>query len=158
MRCRGGARVRATVEDRFQISRRVRRGDRRLAANLSGTTVLTGTCRGRTAVLVLHWTAKRTDLPEPPTPSFTSAPDPVSLAADGGVATFTDVSDDAVDGGTIVSRVWDFGDPGSGAANAASGAEVSHRYTATGTFTVSLTVTDDDGLSSTVADVFIVDP
>src|SRR5262245_114422 len=35
MRC-GSARVSADLVDRFQISRRVRRGDRRLAANLSG--------------------------------------------------------------------------------------------------------------------------
>jgi PKD repeat protein len=72
--------------------------------------------------------------------------------------TFSDTSVDDLDGGTIVSRVWEFGDPASGDANAAEGAQASHRYTTVGTFTVRLTVTDDDGVSASVADVVSVEP
>lgn len=47
----------------------------------------------------------------------------------------------AAPGRTIVSYSWDFGD---GTANA-SGVQVSHTYTALGTYTVTLVVTDDVG-------------
>lgn len=46
--------------------------------------------------------------------------------------------------GTIVSYAWDFGDGYS-----ASGAIVSHTYSAAGSYTVSLTVIDDDGATGT---------
>jgi hypothetical protein len=157
LRCAGG-RVRAQVADHFQISRAVRRAGRRLAANLAGTATISGSCGGAPARLVVRWTAVRSDLPEPPTPSFVAAPDPVSLTADGGLVTFTDASIDDLDGGRVVDRDWDFGDPLSGTANTASGAEVTHRYTMPGTFTVKLTVTDDDGLSASISDMITVDP
>jgi trimeric autotransporter adhesin len=48
--------------------------------------------------------------------------------------------------GTIVSYAWNFGDATTGV-----GATVSHPYTADGTYTVTLTVTDDDGAIHTVA-------
>jgi hypothetical protein len=35
---------------------------------------------------------------------------------------------------------------------------VGHRYAAVGTFTVRLTVTDDDGLTASVSDVVTVEP
>jgi hypothetical protein len=47
--------------------------------------------------------------------------------------------------GTIASYAWDFGDGTSG-----SGASPSHSYTSTGTFTPKVTVTDDQGASTTV--------
>jgi hypothetical protein len=158
LRCGAGGRVRARVNDQFQITRRVRRAGRRLAANLGGRATVSGVCGGRLARLVVRWNAERSDLPEPPTPSFVAAPDPVSLAAEGGLVTFTDASIDDLDGGRVVDRDWDFGDPLSGTANTASGAEVSHRYTTPGTFTVKLTVTDDAGLSASISDAITVDP
>ncbi len=48
------------------------------------------------------------------------------------------------DGGSIVSYTWDFGDGSSG-----SGALVQHTYTVAGTYVVSLTVVDDEGMSNT---------
>jgi PKD repeat protein len=46
--------------------------------------------------------------------------------------------------GTIISYDWDFGDNTTG-----SGVNPSHTYTAPGTYTVTLTVTDDEGLTDT---------
>ncbi len=43
-------------------------------------------------------------------------------------------------GGSIISYDWDFGD-----GNFGSGENPSHSYDATGTYNVSLTVTDNDG-------------
>lgn len=60
----------------------------------------------------------------------------VALAFDGSGSTDTD--------GSIVSYAWDFGDGSTG-----SGDAPSHTYQNTGTYTVSLTVTDDAGDSDT---------
>jgi PKD repeat protein len=54
--------------------------------------------------------------------------------------------------GSIVSYVWDFGDATSG-----SGASVTHSYSTAGTYQVSLTVTDDDGLTGETTHVVQVD-
>ena len=52
--------------------------------------------------------------------------------------------------GTIVSYVWDFGDSAVGKlARSAAESTVAHTYQAAGTYQVTLTVTDDAGLSST---------
>ncbi|MFO8009481.1 MAG: PKD domain-containing protein [Dehalococcoidia bacterium] len=68
--------------------------------------------------------------------SFSYSPEnPVS----GEDVTF-DASDSYVTDGEIVSWEWDFGDGGS-----TSGEVVTHEYVQSGTFTVNLTVTDDDG-------------
>jgi PKD repeat protein len=47
--------------------------------------------------------------------------------------------------GTIVKYFWNFGD-----GNTASGVSVSHLYSETGAYTVTLTVTDDDGATDTI--------
>jgi PKD repeat protein len=47
--------------------------------------------------------------------------------------------------GYIVSYSWDFGD-----GNTASGVTVSHSYPASGSYTVTLTVTDDDGATDSI--------
>jgi len=56
-----------------------------------------------------------------------------------------DASDSYDPDGTIVDYFWDFGD-----GSYASGKIVTHRYATTGTFTVTLNVTDDGGLWSIV--------
>jgi PKD repeat protein len=48
--------------------------------------------------------------------------------------------------GSIVSYVWDFGDGAS-----ASGYKASHTYTNLGTYTITLTVTDNDGATDDAA-------
>lgn len=78
------------------------------------------------------------DGPEPQLPNLapTAAMD---VACEGLTCTF-DGSASSDSDGTVESFAWSFGDGASG-----TGATTSHTFDADGTFTVSLTVTDDDG-------------
>ena len=69
---------------------------------------------------------------QPPVAAFTATPSGLSVAVDGGDSTDPD--------GTIASYAWNFGDGGS-----ATGPTASHAYAAGGTYTVTLTVTDNSG-------------
>lgn len=68
----------------------------------------------------------------PPTASFTFSCTDLSCDFDGSGSSDSD--------GTIASYAWDFGD-----GNTATGVTASHTYGADGTYTVTLTVTDDGG-------------
>jgi PKD repeat protein len=60
----------------------------------------------------------------------------------------------------VVSWAWDFGDPGSAGSNTSNVKNPSHSYSNTllTTYTVKLTVTDNDGLISTKSAEFTVSP
>jgi len=60
------------------------------------------------------------------------------------VCTFVDASEDS--DGSIASVSWDFGDSGT-----AAGSQVLHAFAAPGSYTVGLTVIDDDGGSATIS-------
>ncbi len=83
-------------------------------------------------------------LPAPPVPAFLVAAHPADDSA-----TFTDTSSRGAGGARIVSRTWQFGDPASGAANAAIARSAQHTFSAPGVYQVTLTVTDTNGLSAT---------
>jgi hypothetical protein len=73
-------------------------------------------------------------------------------ATNGLTATFTDSSTDS--DGTIASRAWTFGDGGTSTAT-----NPSHTYAAGGTYSVSLTVTDNGGATNTkTASVTVTSP
>ncbi|RCX30186.1 S8 family serine peptidase [Thioalbus denitrificans] len=77
------------------------------------------------------------DTNAPPTAAFTSACAGLGCDFDGRGSSDSD--------GSIVTHAWDFGDGAT-----ASGPTASHTYATDGTYTVSLTVTDDGGASGTV--------
>ena len=69
-------------------------------------------------------------------------------------AQFTDTSHIAT--GTITGWAWNFGDPGSGAANTSALQNPTHSYTAVGSYTVRLIVTSNNGCKDTISHSFIV--
>jgi len=91
----------------------------------------------------------------PPTASFTTSP---TQPAPGTSVSFNaSGSSDSV--GTINQSLdsWNFGDPSSGSNNTASGPTASHAYANPGTYTVTLTVTNDAGQTATSQRQVIVD-
>ncbi len=72
-----------------------------------------------------------------PIAAFTSSSTYLQVSFDGSTSTDSD--------GSIVSYAWTFGDTGTG-----TGVSPSHTYAAAGTYTVRLTVTDDDGATNYV--------
>ena len=91
--------------------------------------------------------ARRRAATAPPTASFTATPSagqpPLAVAFD------ASASSDAE--GPIASYAWDFGD-----GTTASGATAEHTYTAAGSFTATLTVTDGAGQTATTTQAIVV--
>ncbi|MGA9856677.1 MAG: PKD domain-containing protein [Solirubrobacteraceae bacterium] len=88
--------------------------------------------------------------PGPPAAAFRQS---VSGSTD--VGSFQDTSAPQGDQTPIVRRVWTFGDPASGSANSSSVAGPSHTFSAPGSYHVTLTVTDADGLRASETQVVV---
>jgi len=84
-------------------------------------------------------TSIKTVLNRPPAAIFTESAETVYT----GEVIYFNASDSFDVDGTVVSYFWDFGDGSN-----ATGVLVSHAYAGKGTYTVTLTVTDDDGVSA----------
>ncbi|TIC81543.1 PKD domain-containing protein [Nocardioides sp. GY 10113] len=80
-----------------------------------------------------------------PTAAFTSSVDSLTAQFDGAASSDAD--------GTVASYAWDFGDGATG-----SGQQAQHAYAAAGTYTVTLTVTDDKGATDSVSHDVTVSP
>src|SRR5581483_3455954 len=76
-----------------------------------------------------------------PTAAFSASPNPATLAGGGVNVTFTDSSSTAAPGNAITAWQWNFGD-GSALATTQN---PTHAYTAKGTYSVTLTVTQTNG-------------
>jgi serine protease len=81
---------------------------------------------------------------QPPVASFTFGCDQLTCNFDGSGSTDPD--------GGVVSYAWSFGDGGTG-----SGTPATHAYAASGSYTVSLTVTDDGGATGSTSQVVTVE-
>jgi len=85
----------------------------------------------------------------PPLASFTFSP---SSPTTGQTITF-DASSSYDPNRTITSYQWNFGD-----GSIASGIIVTHSYSSAGTYTVTLTVTDNDGLQASISKQVTISP
>ncbi|MDH3810279.1 MAG: PKD domain-containing protein [Gammaproteobacteria bacterium] len=86
-----------------------------------------------------------------PIPPSANAGGPYSGVVGSGISFDGTASSDA--DGTIVSYVWDFGDGG-----VASGPSPTHSYSVDGNFTVTLTATDNDGLTGIDSTTVAINP
>ena len=99
--------------------------------------------------LITCWRVSGVPINQPPiavmTATPSSGPAPLTVSFDGSKSTDPD--------GTVSSWDWSFGDGTSG-----TGPAITHLYSTPGTFTASLTVTDDGGASSTTTFSIVVNP
>ncbi len=84
-----------------------------------------------------HYAAAQPAPNQPPAAAFSSTKTNLTVNTDGSASTDAD--------GTIVNYAWDFGDTWT--TNGAT-PTASHTYAAAGTYTITLTVTDDDGATN----------
>jgi PKD repeat protein len=112
------------------------------SGNYPAVTATTDANTDRTAMWTIEL-RKSTSTDVAPTARFTSSCVGLSCSFDGSGSSDSD--------GNVVGYAWDFGDSHSG-----TGVSPTHAYGNAGTYTVSLTVTDDGGLTDTVTHTVLV--
>lgn len=91
----------------------------------------------------------------PPTAVFTPPPPPTAVRP-GSTISFDASGSQAASGGTITDFAWSFGD-GSAAIDKGAINTITHTFTTPGLYTVTLTTTDDLGITGTVSQQVTVD-
>jgi PKD domain len=89
--------------------------------------------------------------PSPPSAAFS-----VTVSPGTDTATFTSTSTPGGDQSPVTAFAWNFGDPASGPADGATAPQATHTFTAPGTYAVSLTVADANGLTATQSQQVVV--
>ena len=102
----------------------------------------------RIKVVTVGGTSTQTTGTGPQSSSATANPGPVAafFASSNGLTVTFDASGSYASDGTIVSFAWNFGD-----GNTGTGTSLSHTYNSAGTYTVSLTVTDNGGYTGSTS-------
>lgn len=100
-----------------------------------------------TPTILNYWSLQALIQVVPPVASFTIVPNPVDV----GVPVAFDASASSDPDGTIVAYDWDLGD-----GSTATGVTTSHAYATPGTYTVILTVTDNDSFRDTATKWIVV--
>ncbi|MHB8659906.1 MAG: PKD domain-containing protein [Solirubrobacteraceae bacterium] len=91
--------------------------------------------------------AASSPVPAPPLASFR-----VAVNAGRDTASFADTSHRGLGGAAIVAVRWGFGDTASGLADSSAQLAPTHRFSAPGVYSVTLTVTDENGLKATATE------
>lgn len=107
-------------------------------------------CPGPIGLDAGTYTGTLTQPPAPPVAGFDAATDPAT-----GSASFSDTSQPS-NGVRVTSYRWDFGDPASGAQNTSTAKNPTHTYSAHGTYAVTVTVTDANGLHASTTHQILV--
>ena len=89
---------------------------------------------------------------DPPTTAFTASP---TSTTPGAAVSFNASASRATNGGSITDYRWDFGD-GSTAVDTGASAAAAHTFATAGTYTVTLTATDDLGIAASAATHVVV--
>jgi hypothetical protein len=152
----GGRRLPAGGTGRYSLTVHIRRSRRvqkvrfatRIAAGYKSLSRVNHTrCPGHLGADAASYQGRAVATPGPPAATFSYS----RAAIPAPTVSFEDGSTPGRGRAGIVARQWDFGDPLSGAANADTSATPSHTYVAPGVHTVSLTVTDANGLTATTS-------
>jgi len=150
----GGEQLPAGGSGRYSLAVHIRKSQRvqkvrfatRIAADYKSLSRVNHTrCPGLLGADAASYRGRAVTVPGRPSATFTYTRASIQVPT----FSFEDSSAAGRGGAAIVSRHWDFGDPSSAAANADSSATPSHTYLTPGVHTVTLTITDANGLTAT---------